>query len=51
MNIKRKTKPEDQEKLFGDLNSLEREGKELIEKIDGTLEKIRDYKKKRENEE
>lgn len=44
MSSKRKPIPKEQEKLFNNLNSLEREGKELVIKIDDTLQKIKDYK-------
>lgn len=46
MSSKRKPIPKEQEKLFENLNSLEREGHELVIKIDDTLKKIREYKNK-----
>lgn len=46
MNSKRKPIPKEQEKLFEEINSLEREGKELAIKIDRTLKQIEDYRTK-----
>lgn len=44
MNIKRKSIPKEQEKLFGDVDKLQKEGEELQIKIDKTLKKISDWK-------
>ncbi len=46
MSIKRKSIPKEQEKLFGEVNKLQKEGEELAVKIDKTLKQIRDSKSK-----
>jgi len=47
MSINRKTKPEGQKKLFDEIDTLEKERKELEKNIDKTIEKIKEWRKKK----